>query len=75
MTTVTSTSSPPTTSLPYPSATSSGSTAHQVNPSKGSPQTRCQVAVSQGARFKAYRPVTSQAVVLMLDVLDEVTEE
>ena len=30
--------------------------------------------MSQGARFKAYRPVTSQTVVQLLDVLDNVTE-
>ena len=31
--------------------------------------------MSQGARFKVSRPVTSQTVVQLLDVLDEVTEE
>ena len=31
--------------------------------------------MSQGARFKVNRTVTSQAVVQQLDVLDEVTEE
>ena len=31
--------------------------------------------VSQGARFKANRPVTSQVLVQLLDMLDEVTEE
>ena len=31
--------------------------------------------MSQGARFKANRPVTSQAIVQLLNVLDEVTEE
>ena len=31
--------------------------------------------MSQGARFKINRPATSQAVVQLLDVLDEVTEE
>ena len=30
--------------------------------------------VSQGAKFKVNRPVTSQAVVQLLDVLDKVTE-
>ena len=75
VTTVTSTSLPPTTSQPTPPATSSGSTSLPNNPSRGPPQTRHQAAVSQGARFKVYRPVTSQAVVQLLDVLDEVTEE
>ena len=31
--------------------------------------------MSQGARFKINRPVTSQAVEELLDVLDKVTEE
>ena len=31
--------------------------------------------MSQGARFKVNRPVTSQAVVQLLDVLDKVTEK
>ena len=31
--------------------------------------------VSQGAMFKVTRPVTSQAVVQLHDVLDKVTEE
>ena len=31
--------------------------------------------MSQGVRFKVNRPVTSQAVVQLLDVLDKVTEE
>ena len=31
--------------------------------------------MSQGARFKINRPATSQAVVQLLDVLDEVTKE
>ena len=31
--------------------------------------------MSQGVRFKANKSVTSQAVVQLLDILDEVTEE
>ena len=31
--------------------------------------------MSQGAKFKINRPATSQAVVQLLDMLDEVTEE
>ena len=31
--------------------------------------------MSQGSRFKANRPVTSQAVVQLLDVLDKLTED
>ena len=31
--------------------------------------------VSQGTRFKANRPVTSQVLLQLLDMLDEVTEE
>ena len=31
--------------------------------------------MSQSVRFKANRPVTNQAVVQLLDILDEVTEE
>ena len=75
VTTVTNTSSPPTMSLPTPSTTSSGSTSHPINPNRGSTQTGHQVAVSEGAMFKANIPVTSQALVQLLDVLDEVTQE
>ena len=46
-----------------------------LNPKRGPSQTRHQAAVSQGASCKANRPVTSHAVVQLLDVLDEVTEE
>ena len=75
VTAVTSKSSPqPHPNLPPP-ATSSRSTSHPVNPDRGPHQTRHQAVVSQGARFKANRPVTSQAVVQLPYVLDEVTEE
>ena len=75
VTAVTSTSLSQTTSQPTPSATSSGSTSLPTNPGRGPPQTRHQAAVSQDARFIVNRPVTSQAVVQLLDVLDEVTAE
>ena len=75
MTTVTSTSLPKTTSSTTLSTISSGNTSLPVNPGRGPPQTRCQAVVSQGTRFKVIRPVTSQAVVQLPDVLDKVTEE
>ena len=50
------------------------STSLPVNPCRGPPQTRHQAAVSQSARFKINRPVTTQAVGQLLDVLDEVTQ-
>ena len=75
VTTVTTTSLSETMSWPTLSATSSGSTFLQTNPGRGLPQTRHCAAVSQGSTFKSNRPVTSQAVVQLLDVLDEVTEE
>ena len=62
-------------SQPTPSTISLGSTSLQVIPGRGPPHTRGQAAVSQGARFKVKRYVTSQAAVKLLDVLDEVTEE
>ena len=74
VTTMASTSLQPNMSSPTQSATSSGNTSHPVNPNRGPPQTKHQAAVSQGARVKANRPVTSQAVVQLLDVLDEITE-
>ena len=75
VTAVVSTSLPQTMSQPAPSATSSGSTSLLTNPGRCPPETRHQAAVSQDARFKANRPVTSQAVVQLLDMLDKVTEE
>ena len=72
---VTNISLPSTISLPTLSTTSSESTSHLVNSNRGPPQTICQAAVSQGARFKANRPVTSQAAVQLLDILDKFTEE
>ena len=72
VTSLTSTSSPPTPFLPTPFATSSGST---VYPGRGPPQTRHQEAVYQGAMCKANRPVTSQAVVQLFDMPDVVSEE
>ena len=53
----------------------SGSTSLAVNAGIGPPQTIHQSAVSQGTWFKVNRPVTSQAVGQLLDVLDEVKEE
>ena len=52
VTPVSSTSSPPTTSQPTPTAMHSGSTSLPTNPSRGPPQTRHQAAVSQGASLK-----------------------
>ena len=75
VTNVTSTSLPPATSWPTSSATSSGSTSHPTYLGRGPLQSRHQAAVSQGARFKVNRPLTSQGVVQLLDVLDEDTEE
>ena len=75
MTTVTSTSSPQNTSHPTPSTISSGSTSLPVHQGRDPPQTRHQAAVSQGARFKVNRPVTSQADIQLLNVQDDITEE
>ena len=75
MTAVTSTSLPQTMSQPTPSTISSGSTSLPGNSNRHPPQTRHQAAVCQGAGFKAKRPVNFQAVVQLLDVLDEATEE
>ena len=75
VTTVASTSSLPNMSLPTPSTTSSGNTSHPVNQSRGPLQSRHQAAVYPGVRAKVNRPATSQAVVQLLEVLDEVTEE
>ena len=75
MTVVTSTSLPQTMAQPTSSTISSGSTSLPVNPGRGPPQTRHQAVVSQAARFKVNRPITSQAVVQLLDELDKVTEE
>ena len=75
MTTMTSTSLPLTTSQPTLSTFSSASTSLPVKPGRGPPQTRCQAVVSQGAKFKVNRSVTSQAVVQLPDVLDKVTGE
>ena len=75
VTTVTSTSLPPTTSLHILTATSPGSALHSVNPDRGPPQTWYIAVTSQSARHKANKPVTSQAVVQLLDVIDEVMEE
>ena len=75
VTAVTNTSSLPFTSLPTPSTTNSGSTLHPVNPNRGTSWTRHQAAVSQGARFKGNKLVTTKVVLELLDMLDEVTEE
>ena len=75
VTAVASSSSPQNTSLPTTSITSLGNTSHLVNPNRGPPQNRHQAAVSQGARGKPNRTVTSQVVVQLLDMLDEVKEE
>ena len=75
MTVLTSTSLPQTMPHPTPHTICSGSTSLPVNPGRAPPQTRCQAAVSQGARFKVNRPVTSKAVVQLLDVIEEVTGE
>ena len=75
VTAVTSISTAPMMSLTTPPMTSWGSTSHSVNLSRSPPWTKCQAAVSQGGRLRANRPFTSQAVVYLLDLLDEVTEE
>ena len=75
MTTVARTSLNPTTSLPTPTVTGPGDDPHSVNPNRGPPQTWHQAVMSQGARFNGNKPVTSQVVVQLLDVIDEVTEE
>ena len=75
VTTMANTSSPLAMSLPTPTVTSPGSVLHSVNSKRGPPQMQCQAVMSQGARFKANRPVTSQAVEQLLDVIDEVMEE
>ena len=69
VTTVTSNFSPPNMSFPTPSTTSSGSTSHPVKPNRGPPRNRCQTAASQGARFKANRPLTSQAVLQIIIII------
>ena len=58
---VTSTSLPPNTSKPTPSAASSGSTSLPNNPSRGSSETRHQAGVSQGANFKVTHSLTRGA--------------
>ena len=75
VTSVASTSLPPPVSLSTPTVTSLVSIPHLVNPNRGPPWARHQAAMSQGARFKANRPATSEVVVQLLDTLDEVTEE
>ena len=68
LTSVTSASLSQTMFWPTQPTISSASTSLPVNPGRGPP-------VSQGARFKVNRHVTSQAVVQLLDFLDEFTEE
>ena len=74
-TAVASTSLPPKTFLPTPSTTSSGNIPPKGNPNRVPPQTKSLAAETQGGRVKINRPVTSQVVVQLLNVLDEVTEE
>ena len=58
VTTVASTSLPPTMSLPTLTVISPGSATHLISPNGGPPEAWHQTVMSQGARFKANRPVT-----------------